>query len=90
MVLNKAKKQSFLIFKAFERIRDSPKLAECPSPVVPRKVEASTSEKMTTKEIIMQYIVHNKNIWILCVASFFHYFIRTAIMEVKIGENVGY
>jgi sugar phosphate permease len=68
---------------AFERIRDSPKDAGSPTPdmLVPNK--SSKPDEMTTKQIIMKFIVHNKHLWILCVASFFHYFIRTAIMEVR-------
>ena len=73
-------------FFLMNRLRDTPQSLGLPSiekfrndypnkRVVPEKVQ------LTTKEILWEYVLRNKFIWILAIFSFFVYIIRTAVND---------
>jgi OPA family sugar phosphate sensor protein UhpC-like MFS transporter len=72
----------------FNRLRDTPQSLGLPPIEKHRKeftegnVQARDSEKEpTAKEILFKYVLKNKFIWILAIAYFFIYIIRTAVND---------
>lgn len=73
-------------FFLINRLRDTPeslglppveKYRNEPLPTMEEKAE----DKLTNKEILWKYVINNKYIWILAVAYFFVYFVRTGIND---------
>lgn len=46
-----------------------------------RQLEASSEQELSAKEILFTYVLSNKFIWLLGIANFFVYFIRTAVND---------
>ncbi|NGX53754.1 MAG: Membrane sensor protein UhpC [Chlamydiae bacterium] len=75
-------------FVLMNRLRDTPQSLGLPSiekyrndyPVSKKDAEV-TERELTTKEILFDYVLNNKWIWILAVASFFVYIVRMAIND---------
>lgn len=75
-------------FVLMNRLRDTPQSLGLPSiekyrndyPVSAKEAERSEKE-LTTKEILFQYVLNNKWVWLLAIASFFVYIVRMAIND---------
>jgi MFS transporter, OPA family, sugar phosphate sensor protein UhpC len=75
-------------FLLMNRLRDTPQSLGLPSiekyredyPVSPKEAEKEEKE-LTTKEILFGYVLTNRWLWILAIASFFVYIIRMAIND---------
>ena len=72
----------------FNRLRDTPQSLGLPPIEKYRKEfisqnaqEDCVEQELTAKEILVKYVLKNKFIWILAVAYFFIYIIRTAIND---------
>ncbi|NGX55144.1 MAG: Membrane sensor protein UhpC [Chlamydiae bacterium] len=75
-------------FVLMNRLRDTPQSLGLPAiekyrndyPVSKKEAE-KTERELSTKEILFDYVLNNKWIWILAVASFFVYIVRIAIND---------
>jgi len=68
------------------RLTDTPRSLGLPTieaykKEMPKEASDKHERDLTTKEILMRYVIGNKYIWVLGVASFFVYIIRTAIND---------
>jgi len=72
-------------FWLMERLRDTPASLGLPSAESIDGVEevpsTNTTQRLSTKEILFKYVLFNKYIWILCLANFFVYVIRTGFND---------
>lgn len=74
-------------FFLLNRLRDSPQSLGLPSiekfrDDYPPNVKKGEKEKeLSTKEILLDYIIKNKYIWLLAAAYFFVYVVRTAVND---------
>ena len=86
-------------FFLLNRLRDTPQSLGLP-PIEKFKDDYPTSshrldkrERLTTKEILFEYVLKNKYVWILSIAYLFVYIVRTAINDwslVFLVETKGY
>ncbi len=69
------------------RLRDTPQSLGLPSiekysgEVSDEKEEGEQEKELSTKEILFKYVLGNKFIWILSIAYFFVYIVRTAVND---------
>ncbi len=69
------------------RLRDTPQSLGLPSIEKFRNEEEAqikeidSKERLSTKEILFNFVLNNKYIWILSISSFFVYIIRTAVND---------
>jgi MFS transporter, OPA family, sugar phosphate sensor protein UhpC len=75
-------------FFLLNRLRDTPQSLGLPAIEAYRKDARTTSDSkaapekaLTAKEILLEYVLKNKFIWILAIAYFFVYIIRTAVND---------
>jgi len=85
-------------FYLINRLRDTPQSLGLPPIEKFRNDYAGTSTKsgeqeLTAREILIEYVLKNKYIWMLAIAYFFVYFVRTGINDwtaLYLIENKGY
>jgi len=73
-------------FYLINRLRDTPESLGLPPIEVYRNEPLGTrqeqeSQKLSNKEILFEYVLKNKYLWVLAVAYFFVYFVRTGIND---------
>ncbi len=74
-------------FFLINRLRDTPQSLGLPSiekykkELSESKIEDNDKLQLSVKEILLQYVLKNKYIWILAISYFFIYVIRTAIND---------
>lgn len=71
-------------FFIMNRLRDTPQSLGLPPIEVFRNDEKKTASKKTsfsTKELLLEYVIKNRYIWILAIAYFLIYIIRTAVND---------
>ncbi|MEZ5315428.1 MAG: MFS transporter [Chlamydiales bacterium] len=78
----------FMGFVLINRLRDTPQSLGLPTIEKyrqdypsPEKLYEKSEKELSTKEILLNYVLTNKWIWILAIASFFVYVIRMAIND---------
>lgn len=86
-------------FYLINRLRDTPQSLGLPPIEKFRNDYAGTSAKsaseqnLSAREILMEYVIKNKYIWMLAISYFFVYFVRTGINDwtaLYLIENKGY
>lgn len=78
----------FMGFVLINRLRDTPQSLGLPSIEkyrkdypISQKIDEKREKELSTKEILFDYVLTNKWVWMLAIASFFVYIVRMAIND---------